>query len=289
MHLRALLLAAGLACCAGTASAHDTWFDSQPATAAGWRLALGTGNAFPVHEISIGANYVVRQGCAGPQGALPLTALSNTDTALLFQAPAEAANCWAQLDAFEVTLAPSLIHLYLREVNPPPEIRAAWAAMQSRGKPWVERYTKYARAVRAGATAAQPSGMAMDALLESTAPQHAFRILRDGQPLADFAVEFRHERARIGVWQRTDAQGRVSFTPTLAGQWLLRGIDLRVSTTRADTWDSRFVTLAFTVDQNGIKASPKARSTNQPAETAAMNAEPTANTAQRYKRVRRSA
>jgi hypothetical protein len=273
-----VVTAAVLLAGAGAAAAHDTWFETVPG--AGWRLALGTGNQFPVQETGVGANYVVRQGCAGPRGALPLKALSNTDTALVFSAAVDATDCWAQLEPFEVTLAPALIDVYLREVNPTPANLAAWQDLAARGKPWVERYVKHARVVRAGATAAQPSGLGLDALLESTGP-HVFRILRDGQPLPDFAVELRHERARVGVWQRTDAEGRVRFTPTLAGQWLLRGIDLRLSTARADTWDSRFVTLAFSVDQNGIKASPKARSTNQPAETAAMSAEPAANTAQR--------
>jgi hypothetical protein len=277
MPLRTLLAAALLAC-AGPATAHDTWFEAAPG--AGWRLALGTGNQFPVQEIGVGANYVVRQGCAGPNGALPFKALSNTDTALLFAAPVDATSCWVELEPFEVTLPPHLIDVYLREVNPTPANLAAWKDMAARGKPWVERYVKHARMVRPGATAPLPSGLGFDALLESTGP-HVFRVLRDGQPLPDFAVELRHERARVGVWMRTDAQGRLSFTPTLAGNWLLRGIDLRVSATRPDTWDSRFVTLAFSVDQNGIKASPKARSTNQPAETSAMSAEPPTNTAQR--------
>lgn len=277
MELRPLLACALLAC-AGPAAAHDTWFETVPGS--GWRLALGTGNQFPVQEIGVGANYLVRQGCTGPKGTLPLTALANSDTALVLGAAAVATDCWAQLEPFEVTLAPALIDVYLREVNPTPATLAAWQDMATRGKPWIERYVKHARVVRAGATAPQPSGLGLDALLERTGP-HVFRILRDSQPLPHFAVEFRHESAREGLWQRTDAEGRVSFAPTLAGRWLLRGIDLRVSTTRADTWDSRFVTLAFSVDQKGIQASPKARSTNQPAETAAMSAEPAVNTARR--------
>lgn len=275
------LLAAALLAAAGAAAAHDTWFENAPSTPAwAWAVALGTGNVFPVHEIGVGANYVVRQGCAGPRGPVPLKALANTDTALVFGTNADATSCWAQLEPFEVTLAPHLIDVYLREVNPTPANLAAWKDMAARGKPWVERYVKHARVVKTGALAREPSGMGLDALLEGTGP-HVFRVLRDGQPLAGFAVELRHERAAAGTWLRTDAQGRVSFSPTLPGNWLLRGIDLRVSATRPDTWDSRFVTLAFSVDQNGIKASPKARSTNQPADTATISAEPPTNTARR--------
>jgi hypothetical protein len=75
----------------------------------------------------------------------------------------------------------------------------------------------------------------------------AFQVLRDGQPLADFAVELRSATVRFGQWGRTDADGRVEFKPPLPGRWLLRGVDLRVSATDPDAWDSRFVTLAFEV------------------------------------------
>jgi hypothetical protein len=124
-----------------------------------------------------------------------------------------------------------------------------------------------------------PSGLGLDVLLESHAPP-TFRVLRDGQPLPGFAVEFRTERSRLGIWRRTDAEGRVVFAPPLDGAWVLRGIDLRLSDRVPDTFDSRFVTLAFEVkNQNGINASPNARSTNQPPATSTISDEPPTNTA----------
>ena len=43
------------------------------------------------------------------------------------------------------------------------------------------------------------------------------------------------------------AQGRVQVRLPLAGRWVLRGTDLRPSSERPGTWDSRFITLAFEV------------------------------------------
>ena len=71
----------------------------------------------------------------------------------------------------------------------------------------------------------------------------------------------------------------------LAGRWVLRGTDLRLSSERPDTWDSRFVTLAFDVadsavqpDQNASSLSSNARSANHSAASTAMAAEPPTNT-----------
>lgn len=271
------LAAAALAVCCGAATAHDTWFANRPG-AAGWGLALGTGNQFPLQETGVGAEYLVRQGCAGGLG---LSAVADGDHALWLEAPAAAQDCWVQLAPFEVELAPDKIPLYLREVNPTPEIRAAWSAMQARGLPWRERYTKHARVVRPGTAPTVPSGLGLDVVLESEAPLR-FRVLRDGVPLPQFAVEFRHEAARFGFWRRTDADGRVALDAPLPGAWLLRGVDLRLSETLPDRFDSRFVTLAFEVPrQNGISASPNARSTNQPPATSTISTEPPTNTARR--------
>ncbi len=232
------LLAALLALAAATAGAHDTWFEPEPEG----RLVLGTGNQFPKRESSIDPQYLARSGCLGPEGPAPLVAGEVGETGLAFAAGA--ASCWVQLTPFEITLAPDKIDLYLREVRPPPALLALWAERRARGLPWRERYTKHARVLLPGAgpAAAQPSGMGLDVLVESEAP-YRFQVLRDGRPFAGFAVELRHEDSPFGLWRRTDDQGRLSFTPPLPGRWLLRGVDLQPAP--GDTWESRFVTLAF--------------------------------------------
>ena len=53
------------------------------------------------------------------------------------------------------------------------------------------------------------------------------------------------ERSPLGIWRETDADGLLRHTLPFAGRWLLRGTDLRLSAQRANTWESRFVTLAL--------------------------------------------
>lgn len=259
------LLCLLLAACTA-AHAHDTWFEPRGGT-----LALGTGNQFPLIETGIAAQHVARSGCRGG----PLAVAQETDSALLFTPPPGARSCWLQLDAFELTLDPALIDTYLREVNPPPDVRAAAQALQREGRPWHERYVKHARI--AFEPDPEPAGLGLELVLESTAPP-TFRAFRDGQPLPGFAVELRHERARIGAWRRTDAEGRVALPLPLPGRWLLRGIDLRPAPD--GRWDSRFATLAFDV-QNGMNLRSNARSANQAAATAAMASEPASSTPRR--------
>jgi len=176
---------------------------------------------------------------------------------LWLRAPARAdqpLSCWAQLSPFEVELAPDKIAIYLKDIQAPPAVREQWAQMHARGVPWRERYTKHARIeLKPDAGAAQPVDMAMDVLLESRqrplqqGQALQFQVLRDGQPLPDFAVELRNERSPLGLWRKTDAQGRVNVVAPLPGRWVLRGTDLRLSETEPDRWVSRFVTLAFDV------------------------------------------
>jgi hypothetical protein len=232
------LLAMLMALAAATAGAHDTWFEPV----AEGQVVLGTGNQFPKRESAIDPQYVARSGCLGPKGPAALAAGEVGETGLAFSAGA--ASCWVQLAPFEITLAPDKIALYLREVRPPADLLALWSKRLAQGLPWRERYTKHARITLpgAGAAAAQPSGMDLDVLVEGESPR-VFQVLRDGRPFAGFAVELRHEDSPFGVWRRTDDQGRVSFVPPLPGRWLLRGVDLQPGPD--DTWDSRFVTLAF--------------------------------------------
>jgi hypothetical protein len=125
--------------------------------------------------------------------------------------------------------------------------------MKARGLPWREHYTKYAR-IELGGTgprAALPLGM--DVRLDNprtpirAGDELTFQVLRDGAPLADLPVELVNNINPLGIWRKTDAEGRVRVAPPLAGRWLLRGVDLRVSRKTADEWESWFVTLAFEV------------------------------------------
>jgi hypothetical protein len=260
-----LLLPLALAFALGNATAHDTWFEPLPSARAGEaRLALGTGNRFPRQEFGVGEASLQQQGCVTRDGAatrLALDAVRDTGRALLMRVrrphPGSALSCWAQQQPFELELGPDKVAVYFDEIRPNDAVRAAWAEMQSRGVGWKERYSKHARIELTGRSASavppQPAGMGLEILLDGTnaAPRAGdtlgFRVLRDGEPLPDLAVELRNDLSPLGFWGRTDAQGRVSLRVPLAGGWLLRGTDLRLSPAEPDAWESRFVTLAFSV------------------------------------------
>ena len=261
------------------ALAHDTWFEAksqlqpghqqpsqpQPSQKQPSRLlmALGTGNQFPVLEFPMDLRYLPLHGCQ--QDGRPLTlqgiAMAAKSLLLMTQPPAAGpVSCWAQSMPFELEMAADKVAIYFDEINPPQATRDRWAAMAARGLTWHERYAKNARIEFAGAAtdpvptpAPQPSGMGLDVLMLSglqavrSGDALVFQVLRDGQPLADFAVELRGTAPGPGLWLRTDAQGTVRATAPAPGRWLLRGTDLRIATDNPDRWDSRFITLAFDV------------------------------------------
>ena len=247
-------VAIGLAAAAGIAAAHDTWFRLLRAAPSGEvLLLLGTGNRYPVQEFGVSPEHLRASSCRGGEAAA-LEAVQTTPKALLLRAlPRPPLGCWVQLAPFDIELDPELVRIYLDEIEAPDAVRDAWAAMQTRGVRWKERYTKHAR-IEIGATQPAPAGLGLDVLLESAAPARAgdelvFRVLRDGEPLAGFAVELVAERGGAGQWLKTDAAGRVRARLATAGAWLLRGTAVRPSPSQPDAWESRFVTLAFEVGE----------------------------------------
>jgi Domain of unknown function (DUF4198) len=250
MKTRAALLAAALTL-AAPAWAHDTWF--EPRT--GGTLALGTGNRFPVTELAVDDQYFVKSGCSAADGsARALDKVRFTDTVTLLRAQGGAVSCHVQLTPFDVDLPPDKISVYFAEIRPSAAVLAAWEALRLRGLPFRERYVKSARIdLGAGAAVTRPAGTALDAMrLEPAGPltvnsEAVFQVLRDGRPLPDFNVELVNERSPVGLWHRTDAQGRVRARLPLPGRWLLRGTDLHVPSSDPQRFDSLFITYAFEV------------------------------------------
>ena len=308
--IRAGLLGLVLAGAACAAAAHDTWFEPRPSPPGTALLALGTGNRFPRHDSGLGAEFLTRQGCRSATGvALALRSDRNAADAVsvlllrpVHRAASTASHCWAQLQPFDVEVAPALVPVYLNEIRASAAVRSAWAALQARGLPWKERYTKHARIMLRtppGVVATVGTEPAADLGLDiianaGTSPLRVgqtldVRVLRDGEPLAGLALELRSELSPIGIWHQTDAQGRLGVRLPLAGRWLLRGVDLHLANADgtevtdpadADHWASRFVTLAFEVepadraDQNPSSLRLNARSANQTAAIAAISSEP---------------
>lgn len=250
--------AALLAAAATTVRAHDTWFEPLPSTPRGHPVfALGTGNRFPVFEIPLGYEYVVGSGCRGEgASAAALAHVEDRPTALVVRSAAPvkagaALTCWAELTPFDVVVPPDKVEVYLAEIQAGAALRATWAAMKARGLPWKERYTKVSRVEIGGTGLRAALPLSMDVRLESPRqPIRAgdaltFQVLRDGAPIGDLPVELVGNLSPLGIWRKTDAQGRVRVTLPVPGRWILRGVDLRVSRQSADEWESWFVTLAF--------------------------------------------
>lgn len=250
----------GWLACALPVAAHDTWFQSLAPTPGGHLVfALATGNRFPIFEFPIAHEYLVGSGCRRQSGAVvPLAHVEDRPQTLVVRSatPLDAragVTCWAQLKPFDVEVPADKVELYLAEIQASPALRATWAAMKGRGLPWRERYTKYSRVELGGVGLRAGLPLVMDVRLDSPrAPirvgdELTFQVLQNGAPKADLPVELVNSLSPIGIWRKTDAQGRVRLAPPLAGRWLLRGVDLRVSALSADEWESDFVTLAFDV------------------------------------------
>jgi hypothetical protein len=251
----ALALAAALS--VGAVHAHDTWFEPQAAARGSEvNLALGTGNRFPVFEQGVDVKFFRHSGCrsgAGPTQPLELLRYGDKATLLRSLVPdASTLTCWLQLEPFEFELPADKIEVYFKEIRPSAAVLAAWAGMKARGLPFIETYTKSARIDGAHAVPT-PTGTAMDVLRGGAEPkvgaEVVLQVLREGRPLADFNVELINERSPIGVWQRTDRDGRLRVKLPLPGRWLLRGTDLRVSPGDATKWESQFITYAFMIER----------------------------------------
>jgi Domain of unknown function (DUF4198) len=252
--MKRLFVSIAVLALAGAAAAHDTWFEPLP----NGNLALGTGNRFPVNEIAVDDKYFVKSGCVAADGkARSLDKLRFTDKATLLRSKdrvgSEPLTCFVQLQPFDIDLPADKIEIYFKEIRPSEAALAAWADLKARGLPFRERYTKSARIDVGADASSQPTGTAMDALRSSprgaltVGSEAVFQVLLDGKPLTDFPVELINERSPVGLWHRTDAQGRITAKLPLPGRWLLRGTELRLSASDATRWESQFITYAFEV------------------------------------------
>ena len=292
--IAAVVLAAASGLLPGAAAAHDTWLAPLPAARPGeLRLALGTGNRFPVQETAVARQLLAAAACRGGDGGLqdtpgaqvgkesprapgvlgvrgpagairPLQPRREAAQALELALPAAGAalTCWARTAPLQITLPPDKVAVYLDEIRASEPVRQRAARLAARGVAWQERYTKHARlewvdgegelgGAGEHAAAPRPAPMALDIVPDRARPAvgqaWGATVLRDGEPLPRFSVEFVHADTGLGFWLRTDDAGRVRVRPSLPGAWLLRGTDLRPHPTQLDAWDSRFVTLAVQV------------------------------------------
>ena len=147
---------------------------------------------------------------------------------------------------------------YLDEISAPESLRKQWNEMKE-PKRWRESYTKHPKTfVRVGDPKSdeswkEPVGMFLEIVPEDDptalrlGDEVTVRVLKDGKPFGDFALNAVGAGEMKGETQKTDAQGRVVFRMNTAGRWLLRGTDIRKSDKPNTDFESDFATLTIEV------------------------------------------
>jgi uncharacterized GH25 family protein len=246
------------------ALAHDTWLLArpsavQPGTAV--TLELTSGMAYPAPETAIKPERVSR---AAVRLAGSTSDLEDRRSAAKFlrltakPASPGIATLWVELAPKSIDLTPAQVQHYLDEIGASAALRQAWTEMPEPRR-WRELYTKHTKAyVRVGLPAedrswAEPVGMSLELVPEkdptALRPGEVLpvRLLRNGAPVAGFAVGLVGPGSAHGILKTTDAEGRATFPIGRAGRWLLRTTHVRRSTKPEADWESNFTTVTFEV------------------------------------------
>jgi uncharacterized GH25 family protein len=159
-----------------------------------------------------------------------------------------------------------LISKYLEEINASDSLKAAWKRA-AKTTPWRERYSKHAKtfailgettegareAARKDTMWSVPVGLKLEIVPEKNPASlkagdaMPVRVLKDGKPLVGFMLGLSREGQKRSTFQRTDAEGRATFTLGKAGQYLFRGTELRFVNEPEINVESDFTTLTLNV------------------------------------------
>ncbi|MGI8438297.1 MAG: DUF4198 domain-containing protein [Chthoniobacterales bacterium] len=257
-----LLAGAAVIVAAAPASAHDTWllperFTITPASSV--TLDMTSGMKFSELETGPKRERVeaARVRCGGQ--TLEISEINGAPHSLKLKTPPltreGVAVFWVVLPSKAIELKPEQVKEYLEEIDPPAAVRQRWTEM--RPQRWRELYTKYEKTfVRVGQPVSdhswgEPVGSALEIIPEKdptalrAGDEFPVRVLKNGQPYPDFALNAVAAGEAKGETRRTDAEGRITFRLTKAGPWLLRGTDLRQAAREDADWESDFVTLTL--------------------------------------------
>lgn len=249
---------------AWSACAHDTWLLPDRfaiPTGSNVTLDLTSGMEFPALETGPKRERVeaARVRCGGE--TLEISEFNEAPHSLKLMTPSlrkeGVAVFWVVLPSKAIELKPEEVKEYLDEIAPPAALRQQWAEMKPQR--WRELYTKHEKTfVRVGQPAddrswSEPVGSALEIIpgKDPTAlkagEEFLVRVLKNGKPYPDLALNAVAAGTTKGETKRTDAEGKVIFRLTKAGAWLLRGTDLRKSARADADWESDFVTLTLEV------------------------------------------
>jgi uncharacterized GH25 family protein len=243
---------------------HDTWFIAdQMKTSPGAMVTLDltSGMAFPTLESAPKKERVGNALCRLAGRTFEISKVVQGQKSLQFKTelPSEGvATLWIKLPSREIELKPEQVVEYLDEVSAPEALRKQWNEMKT-PKRWRESYTKHPKTfVRVGdpksdASWKESTGMFLEIVPEKdptalrVGDDFPARILKDGKPFANFALNAVHAGETKGETRTTDNGGRVTFQMSKEGRWLLRGTDIRKSNRPDTDFESDFATLTVEV------------------------------------------
>lgn len=254
-----------LACAALTASAlaHDTWlipdqFNVAPKSTV--TLDMTSGMEFPKLDVGPKPERVESAKCRLAGRTFDITDKAAAPNSLQFKAELPepgVATFWVKLPPKALELKPEEVKEYLDEVDAPESLRKQWAEMKEQR--WRESYSKLPKTfARVGdpqsdRSWAEPVGLFLEVVPEKdpttlrAGDEFPVRVLKDGQPFADFSINAVSAGAGKGETRKTDSAGRVAFKLERAGRWLFRGTDIRRSNKPDVDWESDFATLTLEV------------------------------------------
>ena len=246
-----------------SAQAHDTWllpdqFDVPPKSSL--TLNLTSGMAFPVLETGPKPERIEVARCRLAGKTFEIGDITAGLRALVFKTELlepGVATLWVKLPPKSIELNPDQVQEYLAEIGAPESVKTQWATMEV--KRWREFYTKCPKTfVRVGGADgdhswAEPVGLELEIIPEKDPTRLNFgdefsvRVMKGGLPHPGFSLNAVAAGETKGETRKTDASGRVGFRFNKAGQWLLRGTDLRKSSRNDAEWESVFATLTLEV------------------------------------------
>ena len=267
MRTKSLQFAAVAGACllaATSAFAHDTWIISDQmrvAPKSTVTLDLTSAVEFPKLEIGPKPENVPNASARLAGRTFDISEKSPAPHSLQFKtalAEPGVATIWIKLPSRQVDLKPEQVKMFNDEVNAPAELQKEYDDMPE-PKRWRGTSTKHPKTfVRVGdpkndMSWKEPVGLFLEIIPEKDptalriGDEFPVRVMRDGAPLAGFALQAVTAGDKEGEAQKTDAAGRATFKLNKAGRWMVKGVESRKSTQPDLNFEAKSTTLTVEV------------------------------------------